>query len=224
MVQAIGQLLPFAVGIAVSPVPIIAVILMLFSQKATSNGPAFVAGWLLGLFVAGIVVLALAGTGGTGTTGNPSPLATVVHLALGLLLLLLGFRQWRGRPREGSQPEMPKWMHAIDSITPIKAIGLGALLSGLNPKNLGLIIAAGVALAQAALPAGQTAIVYAVFALIASVSIAGPVLYYLLARSSAEKTLDGWRTWLTTNNTAVMAVLFLVFGAVLLGKGLTGLD
>ena len=31
---------PFAIGIAISPVPIIAVILMLFSSRARINGPA----------------------------------------------------------------------------------------------------------------------------------------------------------------------------------------
>jgi hypothetical protein len=32
--------------------------------------------------------------------------------------------------------------------------------------------------------------------------------------------LDGWRGWLSTHNDAVMAVLFLVFGVVLIGQGL----
>jgi hypothetical protein len=40
MGQAIGDLLPSAVGVAISPVPIIAVILMLGTPRARSNGPA----------------------------------------------------------------------------------------------------------------------------------------------------------------------------------------
>ena len=59
-----------------------------------------------------------------------------------MLLLLVAARQWKGRPRGDTEPEMPKWMHALDSITPIKAVGLGALLSGLNPKNLLLVVGA----------------------------------------------------------------------------------
>jgi hypothetical protein len=39
--------LPFAVRVAISPVPIIAVILVLFSARARVNGPAFLAGWVL---------------------------------------------------------------------------------------------------------------------------------------------------------------------------------
>ncbi len=39
MGQGVGSILTFAVGVAISPVPIIAVILMLFSQRARVNGP-----------------------------------------------------------------------------------------------------------------------------------------------------------------------------------------
>jgi hypothetical protein len=42
MGTAIGQILPLAVGVALSPVPIIAVALMLLSQRARLNGPVFV--------------------------------------------------------------------------------------------------------------------------------------------------------------------------------------
>ena len=46
MGKAIGGSLPLAVGIALSPVPIIAVVLMLTSRRAKVNGPVFVLGWL----------------------------------------------------------------------------------------------------------------------------------------------------------------------------------
>ncbi len=72
MGQAIGGSLALAVGIALSPIPIIAVVLMLTSQKARVNGPAFVLGWLIGLGVVGAVVLALAGPGGASKSGSPA--------------------------------------------------------------------------------------------------------------------------------------------------------
>lgn len=45
MGEAIRGSLPLAVAIAVSPVPIIAVVLILTSRRAKVNGPAFIAGW-----------------------------------------------------------------------------------------------------------------------------------------------------------------------------------
>ena len=53
MGQAIGGSLPLAIGVALSPVAIIAVVLMLTTDRARVNGPAFVLGWLIGLAVVG---------------------------------------------------------------------------------------------------------------------------------------------------------------------------
>ena len=45
----------------------------------------------------------------------------------------------------------------------------------------------------------------------------------LVAGASAQKTLTGWKTWLAANNGTVMIVMFLIFGAKLVGEGLGGL-
>lgn len=47
MGDAIGQMLTSAVGIAISPLPLIAVILMLATPKGRPNGLAFTAGWIV---------------------------------------------------------------------------------------------------------------------------------------------------------------------------------
>ena len=99
MGAAIGQILPLAVGVALSPVPIIAVALMLMSQRARLNGPVFVIGWLIGLAVIGVIVLAVAGPGDASSHGKPATWVSVLKLVLGVLLLLLAVRQWHGRPR-----------------------------------------------------------------------------------------------------------------------------
>src|SRR5437763_11820970 len=112
MESAIGSILPQAIGVAISPVPVIAVILMLFSQRARSNGLAFLVGWVLALAVVGSVVLALASLGKVSTGGTPSTLAYVLKLLLGLFFLVLAIRQWRGRPKAGEEPKVPKWMAA----------------------------------------------------------------------------------------------------------------
>lgn len=220
---ATGDILPFAVGVAISPVPIIAVILMLFTPRARSNGPAFAAGWVLALIVVGGLTLALSDAGDVATESTPSDLAYTLKLLLGLLLLLGAERQWRTRPKEGEEPEMPKWMATIDTFTPGKSFGLGALLAGVNPKNLALTLGAAVSISQANLDAGDAWITLLVYVVLASVTVAGPVLYFLLAGASAERVLTSGKAWLTANNHTVMSVLFVVFGAVLIGQGFGGL-
>jgi Sap-like sulfolipid-1-addressing protein len=50
-----------------------------------------------------------------------------------------------------------------------------------------------------------------------------PPVAYLIGGERVTHVLDGWRAWLSEHNTAVMAVLFLVYGAVLFSQGLRGL-
>ena len=223
MGPAIGDILPFAIGVAVSPVPIIAVILMLFGPKARSTGPAFALGWLLTLAVVGMAVLTVADTSDVSSEQGPSDAVFAIKLAIGLLLLVLAARQWRSRPNEGEEPEMPGWMDAIDEFTALRAFGLAALLAGVNPKNLGLTLAAGSTIAQAGLTGAEPWIALLVFVALASVAVVLPVGYYLVARSSAERTLDSLKSWLTANNATVMSVLFLIIGVLLVGDGMGGL-
>lgn len=223
MGNVISLLLPQAIGVAISPVPIIAVILMLFSQRARSNGSAFLVGWVLALVVVGSIVLVLANLGKISAGGTPSTLAYVLKLLLGLLFLFLSINQWRSRPKEGEEPHMPKWMATIDKFTAGRAFVLSALLAGVNPKNLGLTIAAALSIAQANVSGAQSWIALAVFVILASLTVAVPVLYYLIAGQSAEKTLNSWKSWLVANNATVMFILLLVLGVLLFGQGLGGL-
>lgn len=218
----VGDLLPAAVGIALSPVPIAAVILMLFSPRARVNGPAFVAGWIAGLAVVGGAILLLGGDS-AGSTGDPSAASLWVKAVLGLLLLAVGVRQWRDRPGLDDEPAMPKWMQTIDSFTAVKAFGIAALLSGVNPKNLALNAAGVVVIAQGGLEPAGAWVAFAVFVLLASATVILPVAYYLIAGDRADETLASMKTWLIRNNAAVMGVLLLVFGVKLLADGAQGL-
>ncbi len=220
MSQGIGEVLTFAIGVAISPVPIIAVILMLFSKRARVNGPMFLLGWVTALaFVSG-VVYAISDQSDAATSTSASDTISWLKIALGVVLLLLGVRNWRSRPAPGVQPEMPKWMANIDAMSPGKALGLGVLLAGVNPKNLMLTVAAAAGLAQLGLSTTDVVVSLIVFVVVASLTIAGPVVYYLLGREQAKTELDKTKAWLAVHNTAVMAVLFLVFGVDLIAKGI----
>ena len=72
MGQGIGEVLTFAVGVAISPVPIIAVILMLFSQRARVNGPLFLLGWVLALAIVSTVAYVLADQGDVASSSTAS--------------------------------------------------------------------------------------------------------------------------------------------------------
>ena len=87
-----------------------------------------------------------------------------------------------------------------------------------------LNITAAADVAQTGLPGLDQAIVMIVFVLVASLGIITPVAVYLAMGDRSESMLAEWKTWLSANNATVMFVLFLVFGFVLVGKGIGGLS
>jgi threonine/homoserine/homoserine lactone efflux protein len=223
LTQAIGDMLPLAVAIAISPIPVIAVILMLGTPRARTNGPAFAVGWILGLLVVSVIVLVVA----SGADEADSASADGVNwftLGFGVIFIVLAGRQWRSRPKPGEVAVMPKWMDAIDSFTPAKSFGLGIVLSAVNPKNLVLTIAAAGSIAKAGLSSADAAIAVAVFVTIASLTVVGAVLYYLVAAERAAKPLASMKAFMAEHNAAIMCVVLLVLGAKLIGSGLAGVS
>ena len=220
MGKGISEVLTYAVGVAISPVPIIAVTLMLFSRRARVNGLMFVLGWVVALAVVSGVAYALADQASAATDSTTADTIAWGKIVFGVLFLLLAVRNWRTRPAPGADPEMPKWMAGIDALKPVKALGFGLLLAGVNPKNLMLAAAAGAGVAALGLSSADAIGSLIVFVVIASVTIAGPVVYYLFGGGHAKAKLDEMKNWLAFHNNAVMAVLFLVFGAKLIADGL----
>ncbi|MGN0063926.1 MAG: GAP family protein [Nocardioides sp.] len=219
----LGEILPLAVGIAISPVPIIAALLMLMSPAAKRTAPLFLIGWLVGIAVAVTVFALLGGLVPEAAPGASKPVLAVVQLVLGALLLLLAVRQWRSRPAPGEQADLPGWMAGIDAFSPVRAFALAAALAALNPKNLMLAASAGVSVAKAGQDVTGNVAALAVWVLIAGASVAVPVVGALVAPGWAGRVLGPLRQWLEAHNAAVMTVLFLVLGANLLGKGIGAL-
>jgi threonine/homoserine/homoserine lactone efflux protein len=219
-VGVIGEILPLAVGIAISPIPIIAAILMLLSPRAKTTSVGFLLGWLAGIVIAIVLFTLLSSVLPQRDASGSSPVHGVIKIILGALLLFLAVKQWRGRPAEGEQATMPKWMSAIDSMTAAKSLGLGFLLSAVNPKNLLLAIAAGLIIGGANLSLGDTTVVVVVFVLLAGCTVLVPVIGYLVASARMAGPLDSLRGWLVDNNATIMAVLLLVIGLTVIGKGI----
>jgi threonine/homoserine/homoserine lactone efflux protein len=188
-------MLPAAIGVALSPLPIVAVVLMLVTPKGRVNGPAFIIGWWAGLAIVGAIALSAAGAGSE-AVGRPSS--------------------------SGRGAATPKWMGALDGFTPLKAVGAGALLSGLNPKNLLLAVAGAAAIAGTGISSSQQAIAWVVFILIASIGVGAPVVIFFAMGSRSRDLLDHLKGWMAHNNAVIMAVLLLVIGVKLIGNAISG--
>ena len=220
MGSVIGDILPLALGIAISPIPIIAAILMLLSPKAKATSVGFLIGWVVGIVVAVVVFTVLASIIPASDPSQSKPISGVIKIVLGALLLLLALRQWRSRPKTGEAAALPKWMSAIDTMTAGRGLLLGFLLAALNPKNLLMGVGAGVIIGSAKLSLGSEILAIVIFTIIAACTVAIPVIAYLAASHAMRAPLEGMRGWLVHNNSTVMSVLLLVIGVVLIGKGI----
>jgi threonine/homoserine/homoserine lactone efflux protein len=224
MGNAIGQVLAFAVAVTISPVPIIAVVLMLATPRGRVNGPAFLAGWFAGLLVLGTLVLLVSSGAGASSDGAPATWVSWLKIVLGLALAAVAVGQWRGRPKAGEEAPLPAWMQTLDAFTPAKAAGAGVLLSAVNPKNLLLTVGAAAAIAQTGTSAVTQEVALIVFVVVGTVGPAIPVVIGLTMGERGAELLRSLKTWMGVHSAAIMTVLCAVIAAKLIGDGISGLS
>ncbi|MER7702961.1 GAP family protein [Kitasatospora sp. NPDC097605] len=221
MGDAVGRMLASAAGIAISPMALIATVLLLATPRGRANATAFAAGWTAALTAVAAVVVAF-GSWLAGGIAAPD-WSWWFELAVGALLLLLGGRQWWDRPREGRVHGPPAWMRTVDRSTPARSAALGAALLATDPKNLLLAVAAAVAIGTGGAPVPGKAGAAALLVLIGSLGSLLPLAVHFRGGDRAPRRLEEWKAWAATHNTAILLTLLLTLGTTHLGTALSGL-
>jgi hypothetical protein len=219
--RTIGDILAFAVVVSVSPINIVAAILLLFSERPIAAASAYLAGFVAGVAGMLVVLEVVASHIDLSSGSDPSRAAAVLRILLGVGLLVAAVGEVRRRQVADGDHELPGWMDGISEFAPAKAAAAGLGIGAFNPKNLVMAVAASLVIGAAELPAGQAVVVTLVYVVLASVGVATPLIVALVLGERSTDVLTGWRAWLGRNNDAVMAVLYLVFGVVLIGNGIS---
>jgi threonine/homoserine/homoserine lactone efflux protein len=217
LLAAIVESVPLAIGVALSPVPIAAVLVSLLTPRAAATAPAFLLGWILGIGIVGMIVFFLPGL--ETARGEPTRLAGLLAIALGTALIALSIPQWRKRPGAGHPVQVPAMLAGLDEMGAGRALAVGFILSALNPKNVGFTAAAVAAIDAAMMGPADQAVAFVVFIAVASGSIVLPILGFFASRQRAEVRFARWKDWLIAHNATVMAILLGVFGALILARG-----
>lgn len=215
---ALAEALPLAVAIAASPFAIVPAILLLFTTRPRATGGAFLAGWLLGLTVITAAAAMLASV--IDPFADEPAWASWLRIAVGVLLLGLAVRKVLRR-KVVTAP--PAWIGRLKDATPSRAFVLAVVMAVANPKILLLAGAAGVIIGAAELTRAETAVTVVAVVVVASLTVALPVLLYVVLGDRVLTPLGRVRDWLSRNNAAVMAVVLLVLGVALLLEGVSGL-
>ncbi|MGW0875477.1 GAP family protein [Streptomyces sp. NPDC002740] len=222
LIQAMGAVLPAALAVALSPFPLIGIVLLLAGRHGRRNGLLFTAGWIAGLGIVATLVVVVFG-GADDPESPSSAIADWGRVLAGAVLIVLGARTWRQRPAGGNETETPRWMASLDDVSALRALLLGALLAGANPKNLVLTASAATSIVETGVHDGELAVAVTVFVLVGSCTVLGAVIIHLLGGQHAVSFLDSVRQFMVTNSTVITAIVFLLLGASILGDGLTGL-
>jgi threonine/homoserine/homoserine lactone efflux protein len=216
----VGEILPLALVVTISPINVIPVILLLFTKRPLVNASFFFVGFVAGVAAILVALVALAEAVDLSPGSGHSTWVAVLKLALGAYLLVAAVRKFRGRPQADAEGAMPKWMDGIAEFQPGRSLGTGLALGSVNPKNVVVGFAAAATIASEAGSRGQQIGAIAIYVLVAVLGVAAPILVTAFLGDRAPKVLDGWKVWLTQNNATVMSVLFLIFGVVLIGQGI----
>ncbi|MEU2079851.1 GAP family protein [Streptomyces sp. NPDC013489] len=222
LIQAVGAMLPAALAVALSPFPVIAIVLILSGAQGRRNGLLFTAGWITGLAITATLVAVLFGAADD-PESTSSAIADWGRVVAGGALIVLGVRKWWKRPRTGEQAEPPRWMASLDDATASRAFFLGALLSGANPKNLVLTASAAASIVEAGAHDVGLAVAVVVFVLVASCTVLGAVCLRLAGGQRSATFLDSVRQFMVTNSTVIVVLVLLLLGASVLGDGLSAL-
>lgn len=216
----IGSVIPYGVGVALSPLPVIATVLLLMAPVGLRGAWAFLAARVLGL-AALVTVFAFAIDLIDAAAGSSIP-AAIAQLVIGSGLIVFAFVKWRSRPRGEEDPPLPAWMRGIDSASAPKAFTFGLILTVANLKEIAFAAGVGVSIGAAAGEVGVGAGIWAglIFLVLACASIAVPTIAVASLGPAIAPRLAQARAWLVHNQPIVIAVVLLVVGSLLIGSGI----
>lgn len=218
MGSVFADIVPFALGIALSPFPVVPAILLLFCDRARTVSAAFVGAFVLG--VAAVTAVFVLVSELIEQTDYPPVWASWARLGFGVALTAYAIKVWFSR---SADDEPPAWMASIETSTPGQSARLGLLLSGANPKVVVLAAGGGLSLGSTEPAPATAALMVAGFAVVASVGVVLPLAMFLVAGERILGPLGTARDWLQRHNTAITAVVIGIIGILLIAGGAAGL-
>jgi hypothetical protein len=219
----VGTLLPFALGIAISPAPIIAAILLLTGNRSPAKGLAYLAGWLAGLMTLIFTMLLLVSSRDYSRWKIAAQFTGWAVLIAGITLLIIAYLQWHQLPPPDAEIIPLAWLHAMPQATPFMALGAGLFFGLFSLKNLLIVAVTAVIIGEAGLGVGGRVLAILIFVTIATLGIAAPTYVSFTQGDQARDLLIDWEYRLSTHNVIITCIVLVTLAVQLLGLGLSRL-
>jgi hypothetical protein len=228
--QEVAQLITAALVGAMSPVATMATIAVLSTgRRPLTDALCLLLGWTIVLVALAGAIRALLPDDGSAVSDQTK---AVLNVFVGILLLSFGLRNVIGarhplahvvEGREELRQRPPGWMKAFDKLTPLKAVGIGAVLLLISPADLAVYLSALQGTAGNDFATGTRLLLVALLVVAIDLCILVPLGIYVAMGSRADRILKAMRGWLIDNNRKATAWVLLVFGLFSLGSGISAL-
>lgn len=223
MLTNIPELIPLALAIAISPIPLAGLLLKLMSPDGFRATIGLASGWFLGVGAAATGLSVLSTLLPEHDPEAARPFVALGSLVVGVALAGIGIVQIRSRPAGEATVTLPAWMGVLDRLGPWRAAAIGFGYAALRPKNLILAAAASVIIWRNNPEPVSVVISLVVFTVVASSTMIAPVLAYAFGTTVVRRSLVRLREWLLTHVAVITGVTFIVLGVALTVFGLAGL-
>jgi threonine/homoserine/homoserine lactone efflux protein len=215
LTDALAELIPLALVVALSPLSIIPAVLVLHSPRPRPTGLAFLVGWVVGLAVLTLIFVEVSSLLGGGT-GKPPPWASYLRIVVGAALVVFGVYEWLTRSRS---EHAPKWMSSFAKITPARAFLTAMVLVVVNPKVLFMCAAAGLAIGTEGLGGNGVWVAELFYVAVAASTVALPILAYAVSGDRLDQPLTRLKEWMEAQHATLVAAILVVLGVLVLYKG-----
>lgn len=210
-----------ALVIALSPVPVTGQLLLVLNNRTQRTSAAFVTGWAT-------AVLLLCGLAATGAALLLPRLTiewgemALVSVIVGAGLVIAGVFLWR-RPASGPDSEPSRITRLFTNLGPTRALLIGVGYGALRPKNLITAIAAGLIIGAGYPDLGGATILVIYFAVVASVTLAAPVVVYVLGGQKTRAGMHRLQQTLSRHGSRITGVALAAIGLIVAVFGLVQL-
>lgn len=209
--DALSELLPLTVGMAISPLPIVAIVAIVLAPRGRASAAVYVATFTAVSFA--LLLLGAAGASRASSAAGTGKVTLILSALIAIGFAVFAVLSWRSRPRDGHPVKTPAWLAAIDAITPARALGLGLMMAAANSKNLPLALKGGAIIADAHLSIVLSVILCLGVAIGGSLPLIVPAAVALSRGPAVTRSLQRAKTEMIAYNAQMMTVVFAILAA-----------